>query len=121
MWGSVKDRKAALEVAIAFTGNAELYGDYMIRVVSYWPNSCINALTGKGQNRKAWVGHAACALAHNIPEDITRLAWGKLTDEQRILANRRAAYAIGLWEANYRKSSGVCKYVGRQMLFEWDT
>ena len=40
MWGDVTRRKTWLQIAIAFTGDAELYGDWMMKVVSDWPKSC---------------------------------------------------------------------------------
>lgn len=107
MWGEATDRKQALEQAIAFTADHELYGRYMTRVVNEWPISCENALTDESLNKKAWVGHAAVALALNIPEDITRQAWGFLTDEQRLLANREAARALREWEDAYRARKGL--------------
>jgi len=107
MWGDVGNRKAALEKAIKFTGDHKLYGRFMIRVIMEWKYSCENALTDYSLNRKAWVGHAACALAHGIPEDITRAAWGRLTDEQRLLANKEAERAIQQWEYDHAKSLGL--------------
>jgi hypothetical protein len=97
MWAEVDDRKRFLEAAIAFTGDHIKYGGYMMRVVNEWTFSCENALTDPALNKKAWVGHAACALAIGCPEDITRQAWGFLTDEQRLLANKAAARAIRQW------------------------
>lgn len=117
MWGEVSNRKAAIAKAVLFTGDHKLYGRYMMRVVNEWPRSCDNALTDYSLNRKAWVGHAACALAHGIPEDITRLAWGKLTDEQRLLANKEAERAIQHWEYNYSKSNGLRDDMGGALLF----
>ena len=117
MWGDVEDRSAALETAIEFTGNARLYGSYMMRVVSEWPISCENALTDYSLNRKAWIGHAAAALAHRIPEDITRLAWGKLSGEQQLLANKEAIKAISSWEHGYVKDRKLCEDVGSALLF----
>jgi len=105
MWGAAKDRKAAKELAIRFTGDAALYGSFMRRVCEEWPISCENALTDTNLNRKAWLGHAACALAHQIPEDIVREAWSELTDEQRILANKQAHDAISAWE--YHREFGA--------------
>jgi hypothetical protein len=116
MWGMVDDRALFLQNAIQFTADWSLYGDYMDLVIQEWPVSCENALTDYNLNRKAWVGHAACALYMNCPEDITRKAWGHLTDEQRKMANRRAANAIGVWEESYRKSKGICSDVGRSLL-----
>lgn len=107
MWGTVEDRKRFLQRAVIFTGNHRLYGRYMQRVAIEWPNSCLNALTDHNLNRKAWIGHAACALALRCPEDITRQAWGLLTNEQRVLANREADRAIQSWEMRYRASLRV--------------
>jgi hypothetical protein len=121
MWGEVEDRKEMLKKAVEFTGDHKLYGSYMFRVIEEWPYSCENALTDRMLNRKAWIGHAACAMAIGCPEDITRKAWGFLTHEQRAMANRQAATAIGKWEENYRKSKGLCPNVARPMLFDGDT
>lgn len=117
MWGAVSDRPLFLQNAIEFTGNSELYGDHMDLVVSEWTISCENALTDYSLNRKAWVGHAACAAYMNCPEDITRKAWGFLTDEQRKMANRRAANAIRYWEENYSARKGIRANVDQPMLF----
>lgn len=118
MWGTVVNPGAAVAKAVKFTGDHRLYGRFMLRVVNEWHKSCENALTDYKLNRRAWVGHAAVALAHGIPEDITRKAWGELTDEQRLLANREAERAIQVWERNYAKSLGLCSDMGEQVLFE---
>lgn len=118
MWGEVDDRHGALTEAIAFTGDHELYGEYMRRVIAEWPNSCEYALTDSSLNQKAWIGHAACAMAMKCPEDIVREAWGYLTNEQRILANNQAAYAISLWRDNYAKDRRSYRNMESAMLFE---
>lgn len=121
MWGEVSDRRLYLQRAVIFTGNHRLYGRYMMRVTHEWPNSCINALTDYNLNRKAWIGHAACALALRCPEDITRQAWGLLTNEQRILANSQASRAIQSWEMRYRESLGIRQNMAKPMLFDGHT
>lgn len=121
MWGEVVNSKYALEQAIAFTGDHKLYGSYMGRVVSEWPISCENALTDPHLNRKAWLGHAAVALALNIPEDITRKAWGLLSDEQKFLANKEAERWIAVWDWRRVEGEGICGEMGEQMLHKWDT
>jgi hypothetical protein len=100
MWGDVSHRKTWLEIAASFTGNASLYGEWMRRVVHEWPVSCEHNLTKTGDKR-AWMGHAAVALAIGCPEDIVREAWGLLTDEQRKAANEQAAKAIELWREKH--------------------
>ena len=120
MWGEVANRRLFLQRAVIFTGNHRLYGRYMQLVTVVWPNSCINALTDYNLNRKAWIGHAACALALRCPEDITRQAWGLLTNEQRILANRQADRAIQSWEMRYRAGLGIRADVASPLLFTRD-
>lgn len=103
MWRKVtkSEEESLLPAAIRFTGNAPLYGQWMRRVVKEWPVSCEHNLTDLGQNRKAWIGHAATQLAINCPEYITRAAWAHLTQRQQDDANRQAQFAIELWESEY--------------------
>lgn len=107
MWGISDNPKKALKKAIEFTGDHRKYGRFMMRVVREWEASCENALTDENINKRAWVGHAATALALGIPEDITRRAWGELTNEQQALANAEADRAIKWWEENYAKNKGL--------------
>lgn len=96
MWGSASHRKTWLEIAVSFTKNAELYGEWMMRVADEWPFSCQHNLTKSGDKRP-WIGHAAVARAIQCPEDIVREAWGYLTPEQQDAANKKAADAIEYW------------------------
>lgn len=106
MWGRVKDRQLYLNKAIEFTGDHVLYGSWMMRVIEEWPNTCEHNLTNKTINRKAWIGHAAVAMAIQCPEDIVRQAWGYLTQEQRDLANNQADAAIRKWELQHEEIVG---------------
>ena len=96
MWGDVSRKSTWLRMAIEFTGDAELYGEWMVRVTEQWKHSCQHNLTKAGDKRP-WIGHAAVALAINCPEHIVRLAWGYLTPEQQEKANKKAEEAIELW------------------------
>lgn len=116
MWADVKNRREMLEKAIAFTGDHKLYGEFMTKVVEEWPISTENALTDSSLNQKAWVGHAACAMALGCPEDITRSAWKYLTDEQRFLANKEAASAIARWRLAYAAHLGLCEDLAEALL-----
>jgi len=106
MWGRVKDRQSYLEKAIEFTGDHELYGSWMRKVITDWPYSCEHNLTNKTINRKAWIGHAAVALAIQCPEDIVRQAWGFLSEDQRMRANMQADMAIAEWERLHEEDVG---------------
>ena len=102
MWRTIAKQKNyndLLEKAIQFTSNAELYGEWMLKVIEKWKYSCEYNLSCQDMNRQAWIGHAACCLALGCPEDITRLAWHHLTEEQQNAANKKADEAISLWES----------------------
>ena len=102
MWRKIpaKDEARFLDEAIRFTGNAEEYGSWMMKVAIEWPISCEHNLTDIDQNRKAWIGHAAACMAINCPEYITRQAWGYLSKSQQDEANAVADIAIAWWERN---------------------
>lgn len=104
MWGSVDNRSLYFETAKYFTGNADLYGNWMKEVAREWHYSCEHNLSDRSQNRRAWIGHAACAMAFRCPEDIVRQAWGHLSEKQQIDANNQADIAIQEWELAYAKA-----------------
>ena len=90
-----QDKSAALMIA---------HDDFevaMKRAVNEWTFSCEAALTASTMNHQAWMGHAGCAINHNAPEDITRLAWRSLNEEQQALANLAADRAIEYWRTKY--------------------
>lgn len=98
MWGEVDNRNDWLKKAIAFTGDHDLYGQWMMNVANEWIHSCQHNLTKSG-SKKAWIGHAAVAMAIQCPEDIVREAWGYLSKDQQDSANAKAQYAIDYWRA----------------------
>jgi hypothetical protein len=73
----------------------------MIRAVEEWPYSTEAALTASTMNHQAWMGHAGCAINHNAPEDLTRLAWRTLSQAQQDAANEAADRAIDYWATRY--------------------
>jgi hypothetical protein len=101
MW--FKNPTVTLETAVNFTGDANLYGSYMWRVVCEWPFTTEHNLTNTNSNRRAWLGHAAAYLAHQIPEATTRKAWGFLTEAQRVEADSKADEVISIWEWQHHR------------------
>jgi hypothetical protein len=99
MWRKIKpeNEKHFLNKAIKFTGDSELYGSWMLKVIEQWPKTCKHNLSDKEHNGRAFIGHAACCLAFNCPEYITREAWGYLTKKQQDDANEQAEIAIMKW------------------------
>ena len=112
MWRKVTVEEEAefLKKAFDFTGNHILYGYWMMRVVDEWSVSCEQNLTDDSINKQAWIGHAACQMAIECPEYITRKAWGMLTQEQRDLANRQADRGIHEWHQRHSAQSGQLRF-----------
>ena len=100
MWRKVfpDEEERFVEAAVRFTGDAKLYGSFMLRVAQEWPFSCEHNLTERAMNRRAWIGHAAACMAIQCPEYLTRRAWWMLTQEQRDEADDQATNAIKTWE-----------------------
>jgi len=73
----------------------------MQAVLDSWPISVEHQLTNMEQNRRAWLGQAACRLLVRAPAVATRAAWAQLTDNQRAAANACAARIIREWETDH--------------------
>lgn len=72
-------------------------------VTHHWRYSCEHFLSNLNRNRQAWLGQAACCFMHGAPEYITKMAWGMLTTEQQIAANKVADEIILDWEEKHQK------------------
>jgi hypothetical protein len=104
LWDSISDSEAEynkLQECIQFIDNTDLYGEFMLKAIKMWPFSCEQNLSNLGCNRQAWIGHAAACIAINSPEYITRQAWWVISEDKRILANKKADQAIKTWETYY--------------------
>jgi hypothetical protein len=112
MWRKITavEEEESLRKAYDFTGDAVLYGSFMRRVTEEWPLSCEHNLSDTAMNRRAWLGHAACCMAIEVPEYITRRAWWMLTQEQRDAADAQADHWIRYWEN---------KNISRQIEFDF--
>lgn len=114
MWRDVnkEDEKIYFEKAVKFTGDSNLYGSWMLKVIEKWTYACEQNLSDFQINRQAWIGQAACCLAFGCPEYITRQAWNTLTKTQQDKANKKADEAIKRWEElQYEKTHGSrCPY-----------
>lgn len=100
MWNKTnkKEEEKLINIAVGFTGNHVLYGKSMKEVIYIWKNTMLNHLTNKSINRRAFLGHCAVFYKHQIPQQITRIAWKRLTNKQRYLADKVAEETIKEWE-----------------------
>jgi hypothetical protein len=105
MWKAVpvEDRQSYVDKSAALMLDCGAFLQAMRKAVDEWPNSCEAALTASTMNHQAWIGHAGCAINHDAPEDLTRLAWRTLTQEQQDKANEAADIAIEYWASKYKE------------------
>ena len=107
MWRTLDSeaRVTSLENAVKLMMDASQWGKWMLRVLERWPISCEQNLSNLFINRRAWLGQAACCLAVDCPEDVTREAWGRITVEQQQEANAVADFAVARWESWYAQET----------------
>lgn len=83
--------------AAEILGSPTLCEKSMRKVVAEWPRASEFNLSNAEINRRAWLGQAACSIYGGVHEDETREAWGLLTNEQRVRANKIATGIIKEW------------------------
>lgn len=92
-----------IQYAVECLSNAEICRECMQKVVKEWTIATEQVLTDLGHNRKAWLGWCACFMYGGCHDEETRAAWGIMTEENRIKANRIADEVIKQWEQEYMK------------------
>lgn len=98
MYDESKDGRAErVKEAARILGTPDICRLAMEKVINEWEKATEFNLSNAEINRKAWLGQAACSCYAGIHEDETREAWGIMTEEQRIEANRIAATIIKRW------------------------
>lgn len=106
MWKQIPadQREAAIEASAELMREADSFELACRRAIDEWPNSAEANLTAAVINHQAWIGHAACCINHGASEDLTRLAWRTLTQEEQDAANAAADRAIEYWESKYAEA-----------------
>ncbi len=94
-----------IEAARRLLADASACDAAMRRVTGEWKYACEVNLTNQSRNRRAWLGQAACCLVAGASEDITKLAWHRLTDREQHGANLVADIVICDWESWYAGQS----------------
>lgn len=91
------------ERARELLADASRLTDAMRQAVAGWPTSALHQLSNTEQNRRAWLGWAACQVAVGACARATRYAWPRLTEDERVAANHAADVVIGEWETAHAK------------------
>jgi hypothetical protein len=72
--------------------------DAMRQAVQTWPMAAEHHLSNPEENRRAWLGWAACMVAVGACARATRYAWPRLTEDERVTANAAADRVVAEWE-----------------------
>lgn len=97
------DREPMTELAASLLSDAHRLFAAMRSVTIEW-RFAAEANLHEPPNNRAWLGQAACCYAAGVPEELTRAAWGRLTDQQRMAANRIADQVIDEWRYRTRRN-----------------
>lgn len=99
---SGKNKTEMIHKVVKLFSNPSDTNLYMMRVVKEWIYSCEHNFTNPSINKIAYLGQAACSLAHNIPSTVTMEAWSKVPDNYKEIANQIAEDCIEYWTKNYQ-------------------
>lgn len=97
----ISGAQARVELARELLASSSPLRVAMETVARTWRHAAEVNLTNPNRNRRAWLGQAACCWAHGVPEDLTKLAWHRLTPEQQDAANAVADDVIRQWERRH--------------------
>lgn len=100
--------------AIELLSNCELFYSVGLDMTSKWVVSSEVNLTNNRINRKAWIGQASCNYKFGVVETQTKIAWGLLTETQRIEANNIAEKLIKMYE---KKDKAIFGSLAQTLLF----
>ena len=106
MWKDIdsKQKHLLMNLSIDLLSNPDRFYDTCLEIIKNWIYSCEANFTAPTINSQAWLGAAACAINHGANEEVTKLAWRQLTQDQQLEANLIADKVINLWSTNYAKN-----------------
>jgi len=104
----------AIEQAQDLLRDPEMFFKVGIKVMADWPISSDENLSNASANRRAWIGQASCCYWTGVPETLTRKAWGRLSHNEKAIANNVADKIIRIYE---RRNRSIHQGLGIEMLF----
>lgn len=109
-----EDKKAGMYNHIALPNNDKmireciylfkndiLFYQIMKIISTEWKLSAETNLSHVNNNRRAWLGRAACCYYAEAPENITQRVWTILTKKERENANKTADRFLVDWEKQF--------------------
>jgi hypothetical protein len=110
----IRDKDKLVFKSVKLLSDPNLFYETMQKLIIDWKVSTDVNLSNKNQNRRAWLGAAACFYKYKVPEYVVRIAWGLLNKEVQDKANRIANKIILEYET---KNNGLHKNLGEPLLF----
>lgn len=95
----IHDKHLKLIGAINLLTSPSEFRKSCIELLGKWIVSASVNMTNNQQNRRAWLGAAACCFTHGTPEFLTRIAWSTLNKSDQDIANAVADEIITLYES----------------------
>lgn len=92
-----------IDYAVFLLCDEESFLKTSLQVLEEWVNASDVNLSNINSNRRSWIGQSACCFKYGIPELLTRVAWSRMTSEQRNKANLIADKVIKTYEERHRK------------------
>lgn len=91
-----------IEEATCILSNEQIFEQEDIKMINCWKISSEHYLTNHSINRRSWIGQATCCFSRNVPEVLTRIAWGRISELERLKANKIAEKLIKKYEEQNR-------------------
>lgn len=89
-----------IKKSVNLLSDSDLFLSTCKLVVKEWPVTSSVHLTNNTINKKAWLGQASCNYLYNVPETLTRMAWGLLDCTFQDKANAIAETVINSYLNN---------------------
>lgn len=101
MWRDPVDVDGESEKAADILSDPDLFRSAGRQMLVDWPNAAEQNLSGPNTGVRAWIGQATCFHLAGVPEESTRAAWWRLTDQERDTANAVADEIAAEWREEY--------------------
>jgi len=100
-----KDFDTYVNNSIIMLSDCNMFLNTCKLILLNWNISSMVNLTNKSCNRRAWLGQSACSYVYKSPEICTRIAWSRLTEDERLNANNVADSIINNFEIFYESKN----------------
>lgn len=98
LYASETSIRSGSEQAHQLLTDSEQFREVAIEMLREWPNAAAQNLCRVWSGRRAWLGQAACCYSIGVNSDDVCVAWSKMTNSERGIANSVAEELIVLWE-----------------------